>query len=266
MLVVTFDTTPFLSVTQDLDLDVPEPEQSWKASDPQQWELVSYSRRNIKLPTIRDVLCHLMFNEPSYNAVVHDRNSWSGFATTVTMHAVNIHMWHVLQATQPYTGFSTQNAALGQSMAVTIDEALARCYSFLTTYRAEKDLSPDSDDGPEIFNCQALLRSAYVRISTGAGGFDKVMLLSDNEDEITSRIRIFIQAPQGRNPFLTKAIGKAYMGLLVPITAGHLLVKKTAALTWSVEHAIAGWDCGKFLHSLRPHEPPAYPSLQQLSL
>lgn len=252
MLTVTYGTTPFLSVTQDLDIDVPEPEQSWKAMTSEQWEQVSYTRRNISLPTVRDVLCHLTFeNSPSYNVVFHDRSVWSGFATTVVMHAVNIHMWHIMQCTQSFTGFPIDHATLGHSMVSEIEQALTRCYTLLTTHQSEKDLTSDSGEGPEIFNCQALLRSAYVRIFTGVGSFDRMMLLSDNEDQIASRIDQYIQAPQRRNPFLTKAVSMTYRGLLLPITAGFLLVKRTAALTWSVEHALAAWDCGKFLLEFR---------------
>jgi hypothetical protein len=245
MLTVTYDTTPFLSITQDLNLEVPEPEQSWKATNAQQWEQVSYARRNIQLPTVGDALCHLAFNNSPQIPVSHDRSIWSGFATTVVMHAVNIHMWHIMQATQSYTGFPIENATLGHSMVIQVEQALTRCYTFLTTHQTEKELTSESGDSPEIFNCQALLRSAYVRISTGAGSFDRMMLLSENEDEITGRIQTYVQAPQRRNSFLTKAVSKAYGGLLMPITVGFLLVKRTAALTWSVEHAIAAWDCGK---------------------
>lgn len=55
---------------------------------------------------------------------------------------------------------------------------------------------------------------------------------------------------------------KAYGGLLTPIKAGYLLVQKTAALSWSVEHAVAAWDCALFftkrIHALeiQQHELP----------
>jgi len=53
---------------------------------------------------------------------------------------------------------------------------------------------------------------------------------------------------------LTRAVSQAQKGFLTPIKAGYLLVRKTAALSWSVEHAIAGWDCAlfvtKWIHTL----------------
>ncbi|RMJ23697.1 hypothetical protein PHISP_05428 [Aspergillus sp. HF37] len=45
-----------------------------------------------------------------------------------------------------------------------------------------------------------------------------------------------------RTVFVTKAAQKAYEGFLIPVTIGNLLVSKTAALHWSVDQAVAGWD------------------------
>jgi len=167
-------------------------------------------------------------------------------------------MWHIMQCTQSFTGFPIDIATLGHSMVIQIEQALARCYTLLITHQTEKDLTSDSGEGPEIFNCQALLRSAYVRIFTGVGGFDRMMLLSENEGQIAARIQSYVQAPQRRNSFLTKAVSTAYGGLLLPVTAGFLLVKRTAALTWSVEHAIAAWDCAlfvtKWIHGIETYQ------------
>ena len=60
-------------------------------------------------------------------------------------------------------------------------------------------------------------------------------------------IEAYVTGVQERGPFLTRAVDKAYGGLLTPIKAGYLLVRKTAALSWSVEHAVAAWDCALFV-------------------
>lgn len=249
MLTVTYDTTPFLSITQDLDLVVPESEQRWKATSSHQWEQASLPFHNTNLPKVRDVLLHLIFNKPlPQNIVFADASTFSGFATTVVMHAVNIHMWHVMQYTQSFTGFQIEDTMIGHSTVMQVEQGLARCYKSLNAHQKGDGYSPDSDDGPGIFNCQALLRSAYVRVFMGEGSFDRMMLLSENEGLIAARIQSYIQTPQRRNPLLTKAVSMAYGGLRTPISAGFLLVKRTAALTWSVEHAIAAWDCGKLFY------------------
>ncbi|KAH8587007.1 hypothetical protein B0O99DRAFT_747902 [Bisporella sp. PMI_857] len=248
LLTVTYDTTPFLTVTQDLNIEIPEREIKWKAQTAEDWEHVAFTHHNNQLPTVRDVLAHLIFHRcpSSYRTLANDRTMWSGFAITVVMHAVNIHMWHIMQCTQSFTGFPIEPSTIGHEMVLQIEQSLARCYTLLTTHQPDVE-TPEPGEGPQLFNCQALLRSAYVRIFTGAGSFDRLMLLSEDDDQIAYSIQNFVHSQQPRSPFLTKAVSKAYVGLLTPITAGYLLVRRTAALTWSVEHAIAAWDCALFV-------------------
>lgn len=252
MLTIAYDIAPFLSVTQDLDICIPEPDQNWQATSAQQWEELSSPYRNTDLPTVRDVLIYLVFNKPAsaytpaYTAIFNDRTIWSGFATTVVIHAVNIHMWHIMQCTQSLAVFSAENDLIRQSAILQTEKALARCQDFLSIHQPVKDLTSDSSEGLHIFNCKALLRAAYVRLFTGEGSFDRMLLLNENEDQITAKIRAYVRTPQRRDPFLTKSIAKAYEALSTPVNAGYLLVKRTAAFSWSIQHPLAGWDCGKY--------------------
>jgi hypothetical protein len=246
LLTVTYDTSPFVSITQDLNIPLPEPEPRWEAKSAQEWAEVPYDPDTAETFTIREVMVHLFFNNVTGTSRVstENRSIWSGFATTVVMHAVIVQMWNTMQCTQAFTNFPIENFPIGQHMVNEVEQALARCYSLVNKYQSEISESADPSQRPQMFTCQALLRSAYVRIFTGAGSFDRMMLLNENEGQVINSIQAFVQVPQRRNHFLTKAVQKAYDGLLMPITAGYLLVRKTAALSWSVEHAIAAWDCG----------------------
>jgi hypothetical protein len=51
--------------------------------------------------------------------------------------------------------------------------------------------------------------------------------------------------PQSRDHFTTQVISRAFEGIMIPSKIGTLLVQKTAALNWGIEHALAGWDTGK---------------------
>jgi hypothetical protein len=44
---------------------------------------------------------------------------------------------------------------------------------------------------------------------------------------------------------VTKTAQKALEGLFTAVRAGTLLAMKTAAFKWSIDHAIADWECGK---------------------
>jgi len=149
-----------------------------------------------------------------------------------------------------------------------VESALARCYALLTADRSEREHTSDDPEGPLIFNCLALLRSAYVRVFTGAGNFNRMLLLSEEPLQVAKSIEEYVTGIQERTPFLTRAVDKAYGGLLTPIKAGYLLVQKTAALTWSVEHAVAAWDCAlfvtKWIHSMEMQQRELPPNEEEM--
>jgi len=246
---VTYDLCPGFSVTQDLDIELSEPECLWEASTREEWETLRKSQPSRKSITVRDAMTHLLFGR-AQRAASDDSVKWTAFVTTMVFHAVNAHMWSVMQCTQSLTAFAVDeenDKLLKAGFISQVDTCLARCYALLTADRSERDHTSDDPEGPVIFNCLALLRSAYVRVFTGAGNFNRMILLSEDSKQIDSTIVAYLVSDQERSPFLTRAVDRAYGGFLTPIKAGHLLVRKTAALSWSVEHAVAAWDCALFV-------------------
>lgn len=246
LITVTYDMSPGFSVTQDIDMEMPDEEQLWEATSSEQWGELLKSHNRQPLITVREAVTHLLFAKELSTSDPNLMN-WTAFATTVVLHAVNIHMWHMMQFTQSFTAFAINKEDdndLRARLAFQVEMALGRCYSLITVDRAERERMTDDAEGPVISNCLALLRSAYVRVFTGAGSFNRMLLLCNDTDHVASSIQSYIDGPQERNPFLTVAVSQAYGGLRTPIKAGYLLVRKTAALSWSVEHAVAAWDCG----------------------
>jgi hypothetical protein len=219
-------------LTQDINFEMPEAEARWDAASAEDWE-AARDARSSPLPTVRESVTNLISGDGQLVST-----HWSAFGMTLIMHAVNVHMWHTLQCSQ-------SSQSIEGALAAHAEHALARCYTLLRMDRLESEHhAPEALEGASMFNCQALLRSAYVRLFVGIGSFDRMLLLSGCQDQIDRSIRAFVDAPQARNEFLTKAVSKAYLGFLTPIKAGYMLVVKTAALSWSIEHAIAAWDCG----------------------
>jgi hypothetical protein len=60
------------------------------------------------------------------------------------------------------------------------------------------------------------------------------------DEAITS----FVTEEIDRSPQMLNAVTKCFEGLRIPVKLGTMLVRKTAAFRWSVEHAIAGWESG----------------------
>ena len=249
LMTVTYDVAPVFSVTQDLDVEILDEECLWEAGTSQQWDAFRTSRAPRAKTTVRDAMTHLIFGKEQ-EITTAQPTKWTAFATTMVFHAVIVNMWSVMQCTQSFTAFAVDeqnNKLLKAAFTSQIETALSRCYALVTADRSERDHTSDDPEGPLIFNCLALLRSAYVRVFTGAGNFNRMMLLSEEPLQVANSIGAYVAGVQERSPFLTRAVDKAYGGLLTPIKAGYLLVQKTAALTWSVEHAVAAWDCALFV-------------------
>lgn len=246
LLTIAYNVSPCMSTTDDLKIEMPEEERVWTAADEQHWKEAMATRTSSIGTEINQALTQLLFGK-EFNP--GSEAQWPAFATTILMHAVNVHMWHVTQCTQSFMNFAVDPKVEEQMKALCTtqtEESLARCHQVLSRDRStEAGNMWDDSDGPLLFNGMALLRSCYVRAFTGSGTFNRTMLFSNNDDDIVQAAKDYVQIQQVRTPFLTRAVAQVFTGLLTPIRAGHLLVKKTAAFTWSIEHAMAAWDCGR---------------------
>jgi hypothetical protein len=74
---------------------------------------------------------------------------------------------------------------------------------------------------------------------------DSLILLRENRGEVVDAIKDYLRMDQPRNEATTRAVARSIEGLFVPVQAGVLWTMKTAALTWWVDHALAGWDTGE---------------------
>ena len=253
-------------MVQDGEVELPDDEDLWSAPTEEQWRQRLSQRQRSTPPNLRDAVARLMYGkeiEDTSETLWH----WSPFAATVVMHAVSVQLWHVMQCTQSFSVFAVQaqmQDSLRSLFTGQVETALARCHAMISTARSDADQTWNESEGPFLFNCLALTRIAYVRAFTGTGSFNRMSLMSDDSEEILRAIREYVASPQSRSPFLTKAVARAFEGFLTPIKAGSLLVQKTAALSWSIEHAIAGWDCGKFIRIV--FCPPPSPSTRDVRI
>lgn len=196
---------------------------------------------------MRSVMAYLLSGGPRTRSQLP--YNISGFTMLVIMHAINTHMWNLLQYTQMFNGGAVETAPLHHSLLSEALATLGKCSNIISRVRGDKDHTAtwNESETPIMFNCQALLRIAYMRIVSTTGTFNRLTLLTDNPEDVTSAVRSYVEASTHKSPLLTKSALKAFEGFLAPIKIGHLLVRKTAALSWSVEHAVAGWDAALFL-------------------
>ncbi|KAF2800804.1 hypothetical protein K505DRAFT_355368 [Melanomma pulvis-pyrius CBS 109.77] len=239
----TFGINPGFSHTQDLEFEVLDEELFWNARSAQEWMELRHARPPPKRNTIRDTMARMIFDEQQgeNDQPVHV----SGLTMLLIMHAVNIHMWNLLQVVNMSgsTGSTMHDTVLGSAFAT-----LSRCEDIIASVRGGEDYGTwTAAEGPLMFNCQGLLRIAYIRLFSNTSAFDRLTLLTDNPQDIATAVRTFAVSPQKRNQNLMKSVMKAFEMLLETVKIGYLLLRKTAALNWSIEHAIAGWDAALFL-------------------
>lgn len=247
---VTYGTTPLFSIEQDLQFEMPSEEKLWDARTPELWEDIRASRNTPDYQiTVREAVVTTIFDRQEHFGA--GPSQVSGFTALLITHAANVHMWSILQFVQSFP------PPLANEIMASTFSALQRWHAAIGNGRVEAPETAYYNNAgiPLVFNCYALLRIAYVRLFGNGSIFNKMVLVTDDLEEISATMNSYVAAPQPRSHFLTKAISKAYEGFITPVRLGHLLIKKTAALSWSVEHAVAAWDSvlfvSKWVHALQ---------------
>lgn len=254
---VVYDVTPGFVRPEDYDFELPGDECLWDAKTETDWYGLWNARVNQRTRTLRSVLTDIISGDHGVSEPTSDQSyHLTAFGGLVLMHAVCVHMWTSLQFTRaigPYSNFGVVgNVDLRAIVLSTCISTLSRCQkSLIRDDIGGKCDQPswDMSEGPLVFNCQAVLRIACTRLFLPEVPFQRIVLVTGSEEDMSEAAAAYVGSPFERSGFNTKAAAKACHGFLTPVHIGHLLVRKTAAFAWSLEHAVAGWDSGRSLTS-----------------
>ncbi|KAF2707453.1 hypothetical protein K504DRAFT_383718 [Pleomassaria siparia CBS 279.74] len=253
----TFGISPGFNHTHDLEFEILDEERLWNARSAQEWmELRGGHAPVAPRSSVRDTMVRMIFEEEQQQQQQLPRNSRpehiSNFTMLLMMHAVNIYIWNLLQC-------SSTSSKIHPVIVEAAFSTLTRCEEIIAAVRATQNQGQDHHhhhhslftwtpaEGPLMFNCQGLLRIAYVRLFSNSSAFDRLTLLSDNPRDIEIAVIGYAESPQKRNQNLMKSVMKALEMLLATVKIGCMLLRETTALSWSIEHAIAAWDAALFL-------------------
>lgn len=248
----TYGVAPGFSGFRDLQFPLPAEEQLWEASTADEWQQrYADVGSSTWSTTVADALSQLVFSLDAdlANTICTDHGA---FATTIIMHGVNVHMYYLSHSLSGLLMAGSDEDALDQALRLAqrsqTERILGRCHEFLKAWQVAHEGSELSRyEESLIFNCQALLRLSYVRVFGGMRCFDRTTLVYEDSVDVAAALNAYVNAPQVRNAFFTKAAEQVMFCFTAPICAGHMVTRKTAALTWSIEHAIASWEGMLFL-------------------
>jgi hypothetical protein len=246
-LMITFNMTPGFVIDRDLMIEAPASNELWAAKTSEEWEELQRSHPNSPQHTIQSILeCMIRAPPTPPNSEPY---CISGFTALVVMHAINIYLWHLNQLAQTVSRFSLgiwPHENLRTTLLRAAISTLERTEAALQAGRSyDYKVAWDDPEHTLVFNCSAVLRAGYSRLLPPSHSFNRLALLVDDHEALSRAVKTYVTTPLERNEFVTKAASKAYEVFKGPVTIGATLVSKTAAFSWSIEHAVAGWDSGE---------------------
>ncbi|KIW62265.1 hypothetical protein, variant [Phialophora macrospora] len=256
LVTMTYGIPPGYSVVSDGYIEMPCDQSLWDALTEDQWHEAALRRGQSSPLNVKDAVSMVM-NGNSAKNVPQECWEWSPFAISVVINVISIHIWHITQGSYFFGRFSSPGQAddtpKSQTLAQT-EAALSRCRALITQASSDADYPWTEAETPLLFNSLAILRVSYCRAFTGHSAADSMMLLKESQEEFTASIEDFVAMPQNRGSLVARAVSRAFEGMLIPYKAGTMLIKKTAALTWAVGHALAGWEVAllvtKWVHAI----------------
>ncbi|KAF0328322.1 zinc finger protein [Colletotrichum asianum] len=244
LLVITYGMVPGFSILEDADIGIPADDTLWEAKTASDWETIAANKPLASHLGLREATSAI-FGQTPLEKKSDICWEWSPFAASVVMHSVAIAIWYLTQGQQ--VCHSAIRNSKERHDASQIAAALSRCRDLLAGVadaHTGTEGTWNEAESPLLFNAFAILRVSYGRAFIRSHSLDRSLLFKESSQVMLSILRRYFEAVQHRDPFMTMAVSCALEGFAIPIRAGILLMRKTAAFKWSVEHALASWDAG----------------------
>ncbi|KAL6246519.1 hypothetical protein RBB50_006756 [Rhinocladiella similis] len=217
----------------EVSLDLPCSEETWNATCPDMWHRTR--RRAPAEASVQDAMADL-FHEETQQA--GRRPLFSSLGGYFLIHAILQSMWiqrqmAVIQANRDAT----------QSLNDEQTEGALRRWRQGWEQNEESSMNPVNPSGPIAFTSTALLRLAYVRLTTSARIIPS--LTTFDHDLIAAQ---FLQTPKVmRSERATRAALHCAHALSIPVKIGLNFVAHTQSFYWACQHALSSLECVLFL-------------------
>ncbi|KAK1723115.1 uncharacterized protein BDZ83DRAFT_702705 [Colletotrichum acutatum] len=242
---IIYGLSPAFNASQDLEIEHFHDENLWNALSANEWRELRAAYRKKNSRTTKDILEDVLAENNDDSSF--ESYNISPFSALILVHAILIHTWQLSQLSETSAVFSfrsiTGNPSLGSSLLSNALISLDRCHGLLKqTREGQLEDMDDNDITSLCFSSHAILRAAYIRLFDNTKSFDRLCLLAEDPSTIDSNVTTFANTKLERNNDCVKVVEKTLEGIQLPVKMGHMLIRKTAAFRWSVEHAVAAWD------------------------
>lgn len=214
----------------EVNLELPCSEETWNATNSEVWRQTrSHGAPEVPVQdAIRDLLQGTQPHRPLFSSL-------GGY---FLIHAILQTMWMQKQMVPIQT-----NPEEARSINLEQTERALRNWRRGWERNRESSMNPVNPAGPIAFTSTALLRLAYVRLSTSAR---IIPALSTWDHGLVATN--FLQAPKvTRSERATRAALHCAHGLSIPIKIGLKFVAHTQSFYWACQHALSSLECAVFL-------------------
>lgn len=175
-----------------------------------------------------------LFDEPGRGQML----SHSSLGNYVLIHALLQNIFYAQEMAKP---FGLSDTAEMSPYIQKLERALRNWQ------RGWQQNSASSTDlvGPVAFNCVALLRIAYIRLSLQSG---PCRALETRDPKQIARA--FLNSPSPlSSPQLLRALTHSAYALSIPVKIGLKFVAQTQSVFWSIQHSLCSLECAVLLSS-----------------
>ncbi|KAI9148992.1 Early growth response protein 3 [Paramyrothecium foliicola] len=239
LLNITYGMAPGFAFVEECNIEMPAEDALWEAKTANEWQILMEATCHSPSLGLREAVGAL-FDPSTLERQPKSCWKWSPFSASIVMHGIATALWFLMQGKQACYGTLPNFRESYESTHV--EAALSRCGVLLAEAQSNNDYTWEEIDNPLLFNAFAVLRVSYGRLCINTHSLDRSLLFKESSGQILAILQKYFEAKQERSQFITMAVTRALEGFAIPIRAGILLIQKTAAFKWSVEHAIAGWD------------------------
>ena len=232
---ITWNVPPLI-LNSEVNLDLPEPGNEWKATTAEEWRQLHNEKAAPPLP-FQMAFARLF--------IVKSPATPGGFPVSplgnyVLVHALIQQIFYARQLSLVWPGVA--DSSLRPEDIAVLERGLS-AWKQGWKRAPESSLDPQNPNGPVAFTSTALLGLAYIRLHVDMGPLRHL----ETRDSTAIANALRNTPPIKRDPRLTPALLHSAHALSIPVRLGIDFVARTQTFFWSIQHSLCSLECAFLL-------------------